>query len=58
MTIRKTNGDITMLMSGDWSNAFRKLQEHSEQDIKELRGKHKILQFFLPKAWVRSLLFK
>ncbi len=54
----KNRGDVVMLMSGDWSAAFRKIQSNSNGEIKKLRNRYTWLNIFLPKAWIRSFLLK
>jgi hypothetical protein len=55
---KKNSGDIVMLMSGDWSTAFRKLRENSDGEIKKLRKRYVWLNLFLPKTVIKNYLLK
>jgi hypothetical protein len=54
----KNKDDVVMLMSGDWSAAFRKLRSHSDGEIKTLRNRYVWLKMFLPKTWIINFLLR
>jgi hypothetical protein len=58
MIKKGNNGDVVMLMSGDWSTAFRKLSIHPESKMKRLRKRFVWLNLFFPKSWIRNYLLK